>query len=260
MTFIYFCKFKSLAPIPKDLQPICNGKPEASLINTNDSIDRIIQKLKDDGRNYSHEHFLRLLQIIGQHNIINIKFDKPEVSSISRLLHLIESINKENHENIDKPLRELIKNAFDTFEIASEQTTKEIKDLNNFLLEENEEMKEELIEFIHSNAEPDIKKRRSFNKTIRFIQNLSLWATDNSTRNEDIKISNDKMYNIINFYKTFIENFAIVFPNIILNKVDHDNLLIAKYQGFSTNHSNKLKKNIRNIMRNYIAFMENRYY
>jgi hypothetical protein len=242
MTFIYFCKFKSLVPIPKDLQPICNGKPEVSLLNTNDSIDRIIQKLKDDGRNYSHEQFLRLLQIISQNNIINIKFDKPEVSSISRLLHLIESINKENDENVDKQLRELIKNAFDTFEIASEQTTKEIKDLNNFLGEENEEMKEALIEFIQSNAEPDIKKLRSFKKSIRFIQNFSLWATDNSTRNEDIKISNDKMYNIINFYKTFIENFAIVFPNIILNKVDHDNLLIAKYQGFSVKHSNKLKQ------------------
>ena len=68
--------------------------------------------------------------------------------------------------------------------------------------------------------------------------------TDSSTRNEDIKISDEKMYNVINFYKTFVENFVNIFPNIILNKVNHDNTLIPSYLGFSENHSKKLKKYI----------------
>ena len=52
------------------------------------------------------------------------------------------------------------------------------------------------------------------------------------------------MYNIINFYKTFIENFVKVFPNIILNKVNHSETLIPSYLGFSDNHAKKLKKYI----------------
>jgi hypothetical protein len=50
------------------------------------------------------------------------------------------------------------------------------------------------------------------------------------------------MYNINNFYKTFINNFVSVFPNIILNKVKYDNTHIPNYYGFSKRHADKLKK------------------
>jgi hypothetical protein len=50
MAFIYFCKFKSLIPIHTDLLPICLNKPDIVLINKNDSLERIIQKLKNNGK------------------------------------------------------------------------------------------------------------------------------------------------------------------------------------------------------------------
>ena len=52
------------------------------------------------------------------------------------------------------------------------------------------------------------------------------------------------MYNIVNFYKTFVDNFVNVFPNIILNKVNHYETLIPSYLGFSDNHAKKLKRYI----------------
>jgi hypothetical protein len=245
LAFIYFCKFKSLAPIPEDLIPICTGKPETSLINPNDSVERIIQKLKDDGKNYSNEQFLRLLQIIGRHNIVDINLDKPEISQITRLLELIESIDAENDEVVEPALRRLIRSALDTFDIASKECTKEIKELNNYLIRGIESMKEEIIEFISKNAGSSIT-RSSIRKSRDFITTLSMWSVDDSTRNEEIKISNEKMFNIVNFYRTFIDYFINVFPNIILNKVDHNNILIPAYLGFSSNHTNKLKKYYKN--------------
>ena len=245
LAFIYFCKFKSLALIPNDLLPICTGKPNSTLINPNDSIDRIIQKLKDDGRNYTNDQFLRLLQIIGRSNIVNINFDKTEISTIARLLNLIESIDNENDEVVEPSLRELIKTALDTYDIASEKSTREVKDLNDFLIKSNELMREEIIEFIEKNSGSKVT-RSSIKKAREFINTLSDWSTDESTRNEDIKISNDKMYNIVNFYKTFIENFVSIFPNIILNNVDHNSLFIPSYFGFSTNHVKKLKTYFKN--------------
>jgi hypothetical protein len=261
LTFIYFCKFKSLAPIPPDLLPICSGKPDTTLINSNDSVDRIIQKLKEDGRNYSNEQFLRLLQIIGKSNIVNINFDKTEVSSITRLLGLINSIDEENDEVVEPSLRELIKMALDTFDIADKESTKEIKDLNNFLIKGIEMMSIELIEFIERNAASDVTVN-SIKKTTSFITSMSNWATDDlpnwatdkSTRNESIKISNDGMYNVNNFYKTFIENFVTIFPNIILNKVDHQHLFIPNYLGFSSNHVRKLKKYFEDYYQNLHTF------
>ena len=76
------------------------------------------------------------------------------------------------------------------------------------------------------------------------IENLSNWIADNSFRNENIKISDDKLYNIVNFYKDFISNFVKVFTNIILNKVNYDDVHIPNYYGFSKNHSTKLKNYI----------------
>ena len=243
LSFIYFCKFKSLMPIPQDLLPLCTDKPENGLINPNDSIDRMIQKLKEDGRNYKNEQFLRLLQIIGRHNIVNIDLNTPEISAITRLTKTLESIDDENDEVVEKSLRDLISNSLDTFDIATENYTQEVKDLNNFLIRNIGSMKEEIIEFVQKNTGPNISNS-SVRKMTKTIENLSNWIADNSARNENIKISDDKLYNIVNFYKDFISNFVKVFPNIILNKVNYDDVHIPNYYGFSKNHSNKLKNYI----------------
>jgi hypothetical protein len=243
LAFIYFCKFKSLMPIPEDLLPICTNKPSDLLINPSDSIERIIQKLKDDGLNYNNDQFLRLLQLIGRKNIININFDTPIISPISRLSGLLEAVDDENDEVVERSLRNLLINSLDTFEIASYETSKETKALTNFLIKGIETMKEELVEFIEKNYGTNVPKS-SVKKVTRFISTMSTWSSDTSTRNENLKISDDNMYSIIQFYKTFIDNFVVLFPNIILNKVDHDDILIPNYYGFSSSHVKKLKKYI----------------
>lgn len=241
LAFIYFCKFKSLIPIPEDLLPLCSDKPDPALINPNDSVERIIQKLKDDGRNYKNEHFLRLLQLISQHNIININVDQQEVSSITKLAKTIEAIDDENDEVLEKSLRELMNKSMDSFDIATEEYTKEIKDLNNFLIRNIETMKEEVIDFVQKNKGANTTNS-SVRKMTKTIENLSKWATDESTRHEIMKISDDKLYNIVNFYKNFIENFVNIFPNIVLNKVNYGDVHIPAYYGFSVRHSSKIKK------------------
>jgi hypothetical protein len=203
----------------------------------------MIQKLKEDGRNYKNEQFLRLLQIIGRHNIVNINLNNPEISSITRLTKTLESIDDENDEVVEKSLRDLISNSLDTFDIATENYTQEVKDLNNFLIKNIGSMKEEIIEFVQKNTGPNISNS-SVRKMTKTIENLSNWVADNSSRNENIKISDDKLYNIVNFYKNFISNFVNIFPNIILNKVNYDDVHIPNYYGFSKNHSNKLKNYI----------------
>lgn len=248
LAFIHFCKFKSLIPIPQDLLPLCTDKPDTGLINPNDSIDRIIQKLKEDGRNYKNEQFIRLLQVIGRHNIVNINLNTPEISAITRLTKTLESIDDENDEVVEKSLRELISESLDTFDIATENYTQEVKNLNNFLIKHISSMKEEIIEFVRKNMGPNISNS-SVKKMTRTINNLSNWIADDLTKNQitrkqNITISDDKLYNITNFYKEFISNFVKVFPNIILNKVNYDDVHIPNYNGFSKSHSNKLKNYI----------------
>jgi hypothetical protein len=203
----------------------------------------MIQKLKEDGRNYKNEQFLRLLQIVGRHNIVNINLNNPEISAITRLTKTLESIDDENDEVFEKSLRDLIIDSLDTFDIATENYSQEVKNLNNFLIKNITSMKEEIIDFVQKNNGPNITKS-SIRKMTKTIENLSNWTADTSTRNENIKISDENLYNIVNFYKDFISNFVNVFPNIILNKVNYDNVHIPNYYGFSKNHSNKLKNYI----------------
>jgi len=241
LSFIYFCKFKSLIPIPEDLLPLCTDKPLQDLINPNDSIERIIQKLKDDGRNYKSDHFLRLLQLIGKNNIIHTNLTNPTFSSITKLIKLLEVIDDENDEVVEKSLRTLILKALDTFDLATTEYTKEISDLNNFLIRNISEMKEEIIDFVKKNSGIKVSNK-SIKKMIKTIENLSEWSADSSERNTRIKVSKDSLYNAVNFYKNFIENFVNIFPNIIVNKVNYDDIHIPNYFKFSKNHANKLKK------------------
>ena len=245
IAFIFYCKFKSLLPIPEDLIPICTDKPDSALIDPSNTIDRIIQKLKDDGRNYTNEQFLRLIQLISRENIINIELDNPVISCIAKLSKLLEAIYDENNEDeiIEQSLRDLITRAIDTFDIATEDYSQDVKNLNDFLIRINEEMSEELTEFVKLNSGSN-SSRSSVKSFVKTIENLSKWVNDDSHRNENNKISDDNMYNVNNFYKNFINNFVNIFPNIILNKVNYDNTHIPNYYGFSKNHANKIKKSI----------------
>ena len=253
LAFIYFCKFTSLMPIPEDLLPVCTNKPDERLLNKDDSLERTIQKLKEDGRNYTSDQFLRLLQIISQHNIIQINLEQPETSYITKLTKLLENIDVENDEVVEKSLRDLISNSLDTFEIASEEYTKETKDLNNFLTRNIESMREEIIDFVKNNSGTNISNS-SIKKMTKTMENLSTWVADTSSRNENQKISDDKTYAIVNFYKDFINNFVNVFPNIILNEVDYTNTHIPDYYGFSSNHSLKLKRYISGYYEKLFSF------
>ena len=67
--FIVLCKFNSFAPLNPELHAICSDKPE--YINNNDSIIDKINKLKQDGRHYTNQSFLRLVQIVSRQNIMS---------------------------------------------------------------------------------------------------------------------------------------------------------------------------------------------
>ena len=241
LSFISFCKFKSLIPIPEDLLPLCTDKPAAELIQQSDSVERIIQKLKDDGRNYKNDQFLRLLQLIGKNNIIYTNLQKQDTSSITNMIKIMEVIDDENDEVVEKSLRNLLIKALDTFDLATTEYTKEVTDLNNFLIRNIDEMKEEIIDFVKKNAGSKVSSK-SIKKMIKTIENLSTWSAESSTRNKNIKISDDSLYNIVNFYKNFIDNFVRIFPNIILNSVNYDDIHIPNYFKFSGSHISKLKK------------------
>jgi len=144
----------------------------------------------------------------------------------------------------------------DTFSIASTTQIKEIKDLNNFLIEEIDMMKLDIIDFINRNKSKDLTKK-VINNIKKFINSLANWSSTDSERNKNKKISNDSLYNFVNFFRSFIKNFVFVFPNIILNKVNYKENYIPKYLGLSRNHENKIKDFISGYYEKLRLFYDN---
>lgn len=141
--FIYYCNFRSLLPIPENILPLCNEKPY-DLISGSDNVDEIIKKLKESGVNYSLESFLRMLQIISRNNIVNVENNNIVISSLRKFNYVLEEIKTDNQKEsqkdrlIPETLIDLFNDAMDTFDIASDSTTPQVKELNNYLIKEIE--------------------------------------------------------------------------------------------------------------------------
>jgi hypothetical protein len=233
IAFIHFCHFNSLLPIPEDLLPLCNEKPQNIILGA-DSRDEIIKKLKENGVNYSLESFLRMLQIVSRNNIIDVDIYQPLISSLRKLNALLEEMKNENENVVEPTLNELLMNAMDTFSIATDVTSPQIKDLNNFLVKKNKLMKLDILDFINKNKGADVTRNKLKN-VINFLEVVMEWRSEKNN-----------IYSLIRFFQSFIENFVKIFPNIILNKVDYKEIIIPNYLGLSKNHQKKIKDDISN--------------
>jgi hypothetical protein len=235
--FIHFCRFNSLLPMDDDLLPLCTDKP--TYLHYGDSLNEMIQKLKNEGRNYTDKMFLRLLQIVSRKNIIPIDLNFSLKSSLNRLTDTLEAIEAENDEIVEKSLRDLMINALDTFDIASNKVTEETKSLNNFLIKHTENMKKEIMDFIILNK--GAKTRKEERMMISFLSTLTEWNISKDF-NSNNKVSNDPLYTITQFYKNMIQDSVLTFPNIILNQVDYSNAQIPAYWGLSQKHAVDIKR------------------
>ena len=247
IAFIFYCKFKSLIPTPADLLPLCLSKPDANLMNSSYTIDKIITNLKDDNRNYTNEQFLRLLQLIGRANTVPLKLDEPVKSCIANLAIFLDNKTLPVDKIIDVKLKELLLNAISTFRESTTEYTKESINLLNYLLKQNEQMTDDITEFFDDNSH--------LNKA-SYMDDLFTWKLDKSKKNKHVQIYNNNMYNINNFYNTCVYNMVNVFPTIILNKVNYDNTSIPTYYNFSKNHMTKLSTSIAKYFNQIKQFYE----
>ena len=242
IAFIHYCKFKSTIPIPSILLPLCKEKP---VISQNDTTtDMIIKDLNKQGIGYKYEDFSRLLQLIGRENHIFIQPPSRQLSCFTKLMAYIRHLNpsEDDNEEDDKtkpkpkpkkpnPISEeeefitLTTHFFQHKEVNRDN----IIELFNFLSTHTDDMMEKIQEFFDS-SRLVLKEKR----VIRDI--LVSW---NTWKMLD-KSNPDAIYNIIEFYKTYISNMVSIFPSIILNGVNYEDIDIHEYFKFSTHHVEKL--------------------
>ena len=104
-------------------------------------------------------------------------------------------------------------------------------------------MKTDLLDFIKRKAKIGTGEMK---RIATFFKDLTVWDSELKPRNKSAKISDDSMYNYINFYKTFISLLTTVLPTMIINK-QSQTMESPTYWGISQKHSLDLK----NIVESY---------
>jgi hypothetical protein len=238
--FINLCKFQSSIPLSEDLASICVDKPD--YLNKMDTIQEKIAKLKRDGRNYTKQQFLRLFQIVSRNNIIKISLSSNNESNnescIEYLKKTLDKLDADNDENIPKALTQKLERLVESYDVSLEEDTRDMRNLKDYLATSNEHMKKDIIEFIKTKGKISNLELKNITN---FLNNLSIWKFDENKRNIDTKISDDAMYNNVNFFKNFISLFSIVFPSMIINQ-KIQSIEPPKYWGITKVHANDVKE------------------
>ena len=241
--FIVLCKFQSSIPLSEELASICVDKPD--YLKKMDTIQEKIAKLKRDGRNYTKEQFLRLFQIVSRNNVIKITLGDKNMTCVNNLKRVLIKIDEENDDNVPKALTQKLEQLVETYDVNVEEDTREMRNLKDYLQTSIDKMRKELLEFIKLKAKVNAADLRNMTK---FIEKISTWSFDETPRNVDIKIADDGLYNYINFMKSYIELFVIVFPSMIVNQ-RMQTIDPPKYWGLSQDHANDVRDMVADFYR-----------
>jgi hypothetical protein len=168
------------------------------------------------------------------------------------LKNIIELINNSDDDRlIPKALVQNMEKVINSsFDIDLMEDTSEVRSLKNYLLKTNSSMKSQVSEFINSYSSISTKEKRTINK---FLDNFTNWSSQHDRR---MSISDDEVYNCINFVKTYIHNFVKIFPNIILNKVGYSDVELPEYLGLSSRHRLDIASFIKKYYNSLVKFYD----
>ena len=251
--FIHYCKFNKNIPLPDDLMRICQSN--ASGIKLDDTLDDKIKILKSEDKIYNGKSLDVLMSIINRQHIIHLNINKSVDTTKQQLMNLLGEF--EHHTRVISPkLIEYLLNLVDHYGSFEKETerSEQYKQLFLYVSEQNEKMKTEIIAFLdkyinvkHSRKQELFDFIRNFN-----ILNLSETSLTDKEINPDIFVNN------ITFIKNFITNIAKIFPNIILHKVNYDNIKIPKHWNLSVIHIEDIKKFVKKSHRIFGSLFKKR--
>ena len=204
-TFIHYCNFENNLPIDEELKNICMNKP--SQYDNKLQIKEKIELLKGEGKVYSKSNFDELLEIINKRNIKSSNNDDNVINNIEQIRLLIESY--ENYEDIyvlDEQLLNKFKDLVENYgydkhkeklkNLGYDTHKEKLKNLKNYFLTTNSIMKENILQIAKTTQHFSKKDYTNLLELLNF----------------DIDENNYL------FYKEYIKNFLLTFPNIVINK------------------------------------------
>jgi hypothetical protein len=218
-----------------------------------DTIQEKIEKLKRNGKNYTKEQFLRLFQLVSRNNIIKVQSNLSSNLCINKFNEVLKNIDEQNTGYVPTILTAHLEKVSASYDVLLEEDIIEMRNLKNYLDGSNQKMQKEIIEFIKSRGR---LLKPELGRITQFINNLSKWNFDIDVRNATMKISDDGLYNYINYFKNMIELVSTVFPKMIINQ-QIQTIKVPKYWNLHTSHADDIVSMISNFYKPIQKFYGN---
>ena len=125
----------------------------------------------------------------------------------------------------------------DTIEGAQRQFATSMRNLKDYLAEENVRKYEAIMRFVNINGQMETKE---YNKLHKYFESLTKWDLDVDVN----KYCDEGLYTIVNYMKNFVYNMTHLYPTMILQQNLNTNRVFDRYWGLGKNDANEIRENI----------------
>ena len=237
LAFIQYCRFHSVSVLDAEFESVCTSKP--AYLRKSDTIYEKIEKLKRDGRTYSKEQFLRLLQLVNRKNIIQIQFSgtTPCTQAMRSVLDMCENAESSV---VPPPLVDKLRHIIDIDDVSTQTEPQSIRDLKNYLAKSNASLVQEILTFIQAKSK---LKRQTVQKITTFLTTMDKWVYqfegELNGKSEEGYDNSKSAYTYICYLKMITDMVSQVFPSVIANGIAHT-IDVPTYWKLAPRHMNEI--------------------
>jgi len=251
-TILHYCNFDKSLPIPEKFKDICSEKPEG--YRSDWTLPEKIEFLKKNAVQYKVDNLLQLMNIVNRDNIVDAS-QPPVFTQIDTIKEVIEQLDAENSTVVDDPLRQLM---FRLLEAHKPKTmnydiSKELNDLQNYLLKANKDMYREIMDFFGRYGNLSDTK---YSKLNDFLVNICQWKLDKPMKQTGLHYDTG-LYTVTQFIQNAVQSMSKTYPNILINDVGFYKK-VHNHWGFSDRHNAVLSQFITKYYEKLETFKEDR--
>jgi len=244
--FIEFCHYNTEIPVNNRLLDYCLTKPET--YDKQKTLQENIEIMKKHDVSYTLEAFNQLLDTVNKLNIVPLDLVHSIPSCLSQIRNLIDyMIDSQN--SLGPDFLTLYKNVLDTYSIDDVEGNSDVRELRNYLGENIKILEDSVFDYFNKYSDVSQNHKTQLFEFITNIMDFNINGNNYFTNADD-----ETLYRAISFIKNSMYEFINVFPNIIINKVNYEEIKIPTHWKLSKDHNNDVKEIIKSHYKSFEKF------
>jgi len=162
----------------------------------------------------------------------------------SCVVHIRDLLNYmlDSNSVLESDFLTMYKNVLDSYDIENVENNSDVREFKNYLADKIEIMETNVIDYLNSYANLSSREKNNIYDFIKSIMEFNINGNEFIHNSED-----ETLYRSIQYMKNSIFKFIVVFPTIIMNNVNYDEIKIPSHWKLSQAHNNDVK----NVLENY---------